>query len=104
MTQGVASDMKKPALDSRQLTNDVKRAVNTLCRARLLLPPVVLALVANVGPAVADTVHLRSGEKLIGKVITDEKDKLVIKSQALGKIEVPRDRIERVEFDPPTDV
>jgi hypothetical protein len=50
--------------------------------------------------AEADTVYLRSGEKVIGKIISDEKKKLVIKSELLGKLELKREDIERVEFDP----
>lgn len=54
------------------------------------------------GATAADTVHLRGGEKLIGKVVSDEKDKVVFESQTLGKLTIPRERIERVEFDPAT--
>ena len=49
----------------------------------------------------ADTIYLRGGEKLIGKVTKDEKAKVVIQSQSLGRVEIPRERIERVELDPP---
>ena len=60
-------------------------------------------LVPAVTPVRADTVYLKSGEKLLGKVVTNEKTKVVIKSQTLGRLEVPRDRIERVELDAPAD-
>jgi putative salt-induced outer membrane protein YdiY len=49
----------------------------------------------------ADTIHLVGGEKLVGKVLSNEKTKVVIRSQALGRLEIPRDRIERIELDPP---
>jgi hypothetical protein len=62
-------------------------------------------LFASVALAPADTVYLRSGEKVIGKITSDERTKLVIKSPVLGKLELPRENIERVEFDPtPGDV
>jgi putative salt-induced outer membrane protein YdiY len=62
---------------------------------------VAAVLLAATAAAHADTIYLRGGEKLIGKVVSDEKTKVVIKSQALGRLEIPRDRIERVELDPP---
>lgn len=49
--------------------------------------------------SLGDTVLLRSGEKVIGQVIADERTKLVIKSPVLGRLELPRDQIERVELD-----
>ena len=51
-----------------------------------------------------DTIYLRSGEKLIGKVVSDEKMKVIIKSEALGRLEIPRDRIERIDLDKPPPV
>jgi len=54
------------------------------------------------GAAAADTLHLRGGEKLIGRVVSDDKDKVVFESQTLGKLTIARDRIERVEFEPAT--
>lgn len=60
----------------------------------------VAFLLASAAIAQADTVYLRSGEKLIGKVISDEKAKVVIKSEAVGRVEIVRERIERIELDP----
>lgn len=59
-----------------------------------------VALAATLAVARADTIYLRGGEKLIGKVIADEKAKVVIKSEALGRVEILRERIERIELDP----
>lgn len=47
----------------------------------------------------ADILHLRGGEKLIGKVVSDDKSKVVFESQTLGRIQVLRERIERIEFE-----
>ncbi len=47
----------------------------------------------------ADSVWLRGGEKLIGKIVSEEPAKVVFESQTLGKIEIARDRIERLERD-----
>jgi putative salt-induced outer membrane protein YdiY len=58
-------------------------------------------LMAASGLARADTIHLVGGEKLVGKVISQEKTKVVIRSQTLGRLEIPRDRIEKLELDPP---
>src|SRR5688572_22770298 len=52
------------------------------CRTSFLRWKLVGALLATVTSGFGDTVYLRSGEKLIGKIITDERAKLVIKSQA----------------------
>ena len=49
----------------------------------------------------ADTIYLRGGEKVIGKVNTDERTKVVIESQTLGRLTILRERIERIELDPP---
>ena len=69
--------------------------VNTFAAWAVTLVILLTSLVV----ATADTIYLQGGEKLIGKVITDEPEKLVIKSQTLGKIEVPRERVERIELD-----
>lgn len=42
---------------------------------------------------------LRTGERLVGRVIAEEPGKVIFESQALGRIEVPRERIERIERD-----
>ena len=68
------------------------------CRARA---GVAAVLLVSLVLAHADTIYLRSGEKVIGKVTKDEKAKVVIQSQSLGRVEIPRERIERVELDPP---
>jgi putative salt-induced outer membrane protein YdiY len=54
------------------------------------------------GNASADSVFLRGGEKLIGKVISEDTAKVVFESQTLGKLEIARERIERIERDPLT--
>jgi len=59
----------------------------------------LLALLAGSAPA-ADTLHLRGGERLVGRVISDDKTRVVFESQTLGKLDVPRERIERIEYDP----
>jgi hypothetical protein len=57
-------------------------------------------LLASFAIAQADTIHLRGGEKLIGKIINDERLQVVIESQTLGRLKIPRDRIDRIELDP----
>ena len=57
-------------------------------------------LIASPVIARADTIYLRGGENLFGKVTADERDKVVIDSQTLGRVTVARDRIDRVELDP----
>jgi len=71
------------------------------------MPPAILwaalmvAFLAASALVRADTLHLVSGEKLVGKVSSEEKTKVVFQSQTLGKVVIPRDRIQRIELDPP---
>lgn len=52
----------------------------------------------------ADALLLRGGEKLIGKVVSEEPSKIVFESHTLGRIAVARDRIERIERDASAEV
>ena len=45
----------------------------------------------------ADAIFLRGGEKLVGKVIAEHAEKVVFESRTLGRFEISRDRIERIE-------
>lgn len=56
-----------------------------------------LALAAFTLPCCADTLLLKSGETLIGKVVSEDETSITFASDALGKVTVPRDRIERLE-------
>src|SRR5262249_4506764 len=58
-------------------------------------------LLASSALAAADTIFLRGGEKLIGKVISEAPSKVVIDSQTLGHLEGSREQIERIELDAP---
>jgi hypothetical protein len=64
------------------------------------LATLAFALFLAVG-ARADSIWLRGGEKLIGRVVTEAADQVSFESQTLGKLEVARDRIERIERDAP---
>jgi putative salt-induced outer membrane protein YdiY len=50
--------------------------------------------------ASADTIYLRNGEKIIGEVLTEKPNKVIFKSQTLGKLDIARERIERIERGP----
>jgi phosphate-selective porin len=56
-----------------------------------------VALGAFVTPCLADTLLLISGEKLIGKILSESNASVVFESTGLGKVTVPRDRIQRLE-------
>ena len=56
-----------------------------------------LILVTPACSCFADTLLLTSGEKLVGKILSEDASRIVIESAALGKIEVPRDRVQRLE-------
>jgi len=45
----------------------------------------------------ADTVVFRTGERLAGKVISEEATKIIFDSKSLGRIAIERERIERIE-------
>jgi len=71
---------------------------DSMCRAsRTALLLVILLSCAFT--ALADNITLRTGERLVGKVVSEEPTKVVFESQGLGRIEVPRERIERIERD-----
>jgi putative salt-induced outer membrane protein YdiY len=74
-------------------------------RASAILPCYFVLLAAlgiGTSAARADSLFLRGGEKLQGKVISVDAAKVVFESQTLGKLEITRDRIERIERDTPT--
>jgi len=48
----------------------------------------------------ADTIVFRTGEQLRGTVVAEQPASVTFDSAALGRIEIPRERIERVERDP----
>ena len=49
--------------------------------------------------ASADVLWLRGGERLVGKILSEEAHQVVFDSQNLGKTTIPRRRIERIERD-----
>ena len=62
----------------------------------------LLALIVFLcGNAHADSVFLRGGEKLIGKVVSESSTNVIFESQTLGKLEIARDRIERIDRETP---
>ena len=66
--------------------------------ARHVAQGTIFALVLLVGASVcADSVFLKGGERLIGQIVSEETAKIIFESQTVGRIEIPRDRIERIE-------
>jgi hypothetical protein len=60
----------------------------------------VLALFLACAPgALADTITLRTGERLVGRVVSEKQKKVVFESQGLGRIEIVREHIERIQRD-----
>ena len=51
--------------------------------------------------SLADVVSLTTGERLVGKVVAEETAKVVFESEGLGRIEIPRGRIEKIERSAP---
>jgi len=45
----------------------------------------------------ADTITLRTGERLVGRVVSEKQKKVVFESQGLGRVEIPREHIERIQ-------
>lgn len=60
-----------------------------------------LGVMVALAPAsgMADTITLTSGEKLIGKVVSEEAGALVFESLGLGTLRLARDRIQRIELE-----
>src|SRR6266404_6153226 len=71
----------------------IRRVVRWSCLA-------ALAMCSFAGKA--DTLWLLGGEKLVGKLISQDNTKVVFQSQTLGTLEIVRDRIERIERDTTT--
>lgn len=62
----------------------------------------ILALLLAVQAAVrADTISLRTGERVVGKVVAEEPAKIIFDSEGLGRVEIPRENILRIERDAP---
>jgi len=61
----------------------------------------LVLLVSGLPSARADSILLRGGERLIGKVLAEEADKIRFESQTLGVVEIPRARVERIEREAP---
>jgi hypothetical protein len=45
----------------------------------------------------ADTLTLTNGERFVGRIIAEEPGKIIFESQTAGKLEVPRNQIDRLE-------
>ncbi len=70
-------------------------------RRPLRLAILAVALLGGILPVRADTILLKGGERVIGQLLAEETDKVRFESQTFGVIEIPRDRIERIERDTP---
>ena len=71
----------------------------TRMRATVVLLGAAL-LVTGPGGARADTIVFRSGERLSGVIVAEQPETVIFDSQALGRIEVPRERIASLDRDP----
>jgi putative salt-induced outer membrane protein YdiY len=60
----------------------------------------MLLLLLSVVSAQADSVLLQGGERLIGRIIREDAGKLIFESQNLGRFEIPRERVEKIEHTP----
>ncbi|MGB3241537.1 MAG: DUF481 domain-containing protein, partial [Candidatus Omnitrophota bacterium] len=47
--------------------------------------------------AQADVIHLKNGDRITGDVVEEEKDKISVKTSAMGTIKISRGLIERIE-------
>jgi len=54
------------------------------------------------GEAYADIISLRTGERLVGKVVVEEAGRILFDSEGLGRLEIPRERVEKLEISPST--
>jgi len=72
----------------------VHQALDRLRRLLFFVTGLALALNTRVD---ADTIIFRTGERLAGKMLLEEASRVVFDSQALGRIDIPRDRIDRIE-------
>ena len=72
-----------------------RSAVLSLVRG---IRPAIVALALVFGDrAAADSLFLRGGEKLVGKVLAETPAEVTFESQTLGRLQVPREKIEKIE-------
>jgi putative salt-induced outer membrane protein YdiY len=70
----------------------MKRHLMSLC---LVFP----LLLMSIPPALADQVHLKNGDRISGKIIRMEEDKLVVKTDYAGEISVAWEQVASVTAD-----
>src|SRR5258708_25861588 len=75
-------------------TPQPERSARALHAVQGMMAAFALLLGAHV---CADSVFLRGGEKLIGNVISEDTAKVLFQSQSLGKLEISRDSVARIE-------
>ncbi len=88
------SSVNGPLFQTRNLPR-LRRASRGFLGASLLF-----FLLSGSGVALADSLVLRGGEKLIGRVILEGKETIVFESQTLGTLTVARGSIESLERSP----
>ena len=65
---------------------------------------VFAVLLAALGTAQADEVHLKNGDRITGEVVTMEEDKLFLKTSYAGKITINWDQVASIVTDTPVEV
>src|SRR6266446_9425878 len=83
-----------PSANCQEEEIKIKRKIKKMPRYSALLLSATLACCHS---ALADTIIFPTGERLAGKVVSEDATNVVFESKALGRIEVPRARIEKIE-------
>jgi len=75
--------------------------MNNRLKTLVLVAAVILAAI---GTARADEVHLKNGDRITGEVVTMEEDKLVLKTSYAGEITIQWDEVASMATDAPVEV
>ncbi|PIQ82203.1 MAG: hypothetical protein COV76_04805 [Candidatus Omnitrophica bacterium CG11_big_fil_rev_8_21_14_0_20_64_10] len=65
-------------------------------RVFLRVFPLFLSLLLSAGVARADELHLENGDRLTGRILSESPERVVLETEALGKVSVLRDHLKRV--------
>lgn len=92
---------------SRILREAMKAIENTLSqqsgsRRHHVLVLLAIIFVMGMSPIAmrADTILLQGGEKVVGKIVSENDQNVVFQSRVLGIIRIPRDSVEKIEREP----
>ena len=68
--------------------------------ARLLLPAITWMTISSALPLLADQIQMQNGDRYIGRLVTLTNDTLIVQSDLLGTLRLPRDKVANISLGP----